>query len=57
MNEEWVTPEWAIRQAERMEADALRMRELAERLSNRGLLLDERDAEIEDWKQNADDSV
>lgn len=41
MNEEWMTAEWATQEAERMEADARRMRDLAERLRNPGLLPDE----------------
>lgn len=48
MTEPWMTPEWAMQQAERMEADARRMRELAESLSNPGLLPDEREAIFEE---------
>lgn len=47
MTEVWVTAEWARTQAERLEADARRLRELADRLDNPGLLPDERAAEID----------
>lgn len=48
--QDWMTAEWAVRQAQRMERDAARLRELAESLSNPGLLPDEREAVIDEWR-------
>lgn len=50
-----MTRDWALAQAERMEADARRLRDLAERLDNPGLLPDEVEREIDVWEQENPD--